>query len=107
METSQTEICSLILDKLDDLKAQEPCKIDVRAKSTITDTMIIVTATSDRHCGALARHLIDEMKKQGIESYGSEGTNTAEWIVVDFGSIMVHIMQDQARKEYDLEKLWS
>ncbi|RIY33133.1 ribosome silencing factor [Psittacicella hinzii] len=107
MKKTQEEICAVILDKLDDLKAQEPCEIDVTTKSSITDTMIIVTGTSDRHCGALADHLIDEMKKLGIENYGSEGKNTGEWIVVDFGTVMVHIMQDHARKSYELEKLWS
>ncbi|RIY32010.1 ribosome silencing factor [Psittacicella melopsittaci] len=107
MLESQEQMCSYILDKLDDLKAQEPCEINVVGKSSVTDTMIIVTGTSDRHCGALAEHLIDEMKKAGVESFGSEGRNTGDWIVVDFGSVMVHIMQDEARKSYELEKLWA
>lgn len=107
MIQSQEELCELIFDKLDDLKAQAPTEIDVRGKSSITDTMIIVTATSERHCSALADHLINEMKMRGIDNYGSEGQNIGDWIVVDFGSVMVHIMQDEARRIYELEKLWS
>ena len=69
--------------------------------------MIICTATSSRHVASIAGHLLDEAKKQGHLVLGSEGQNDADWVVVDMDSVIVHIMQEQSRQLYELEKLWS
>ena len=69
--------------------------------------MIICTGTSSRHVSSLAQKLIDESKQAGIESFGEEGKATADWVVVDFGQAIVHIMQQESREMYQLEKLWA
>lgn len=96
-----------LINKLDDLKATEILAIDVRGKSSVTDDMIICTGTSSRHVSALAQKLIDDSKRAGFETFGEEGKATADWVVVDFGPAMVHIMQRESREMYQLEKLWA
>lgn len=95
-----------IVEKLDDLKAKDILTLDVTNKSPVTDKLIICTGNSSRHVASLAQNLIDQCKQHGIENFGSEGKNTADWVVVDFGQVMVHIMQEEARSLYQLEKLW-
>lgn len=100
-------LVDFLVNKLDDLKAAEIQSIDVRGKSSITDNMIICTGTSSRHVASLAQKLIDESKLAGVETFGEEGRATADWIVVDFGQAIVHIMQRESREIYQLEKLWA
>lgn len=99
-------LIDFIIDKLDDLKATEILRLDVRGKSSITDDMVICTGSSTRHVAALAHKLISECKLAGIETFGEEGRETADWIVVDLGQVLVHIMQQESRDMYQLEKLW-
>ena len=103
----QQSLQDFIIDKIDDLKGEDIVTLDVRGKSSITDYMIICTATSSRHVASIAKHLLDEAKKQGHLVLGSEGQNDADWVVVDMDSVIVHIMQEQSRQLYELEKLWS
>lgn len=100
-------LTEFLIEKLDDLKATDIQLIDVRGKTSITDNMIICTGTSSRHVSSLAQKLIDESKQAGIESFGEEGKATADWVVVDFGQAIVHIMQQESREMYQLEKLWA
>ncbi|HBO38513.1 MAG TPA: ribosome silencing factor [Pasteurellaceae bacterium] len=99
-------LIDFIVNKLDALKATEIQCIDVRGKSSITEDMVICTGTSSRHISSLAQKLIDESKQAGFETFGEEGKATADWVVVDFGQAMVHIMQRESRDMYQLEKLW-
>lgn len=92
---------------LDGLKGTDIVHFNVKGKSSITDDMIICSGSSSRQVAAMADNLIAECKKAGIETFGEEGKNTAEWIVVDLGQAMVHIMQRDARELYQLEKLWA
>ena len=101
------KLVDFLVNKLDDLKATDILTIDVRGKSSITDDMIICTGTSSRHVSSLAQKLIDESKQAGFETFGEEGKATADWIVVDFGQAMVHILQADSRELYQLEKLWA
>lgn len=95
-----------LTDLLDGLKAQDIQAIDVRGKSSITETMIVCTATSSRHAASTAQNLIDECKKAGVPVFGEEGKAVADWIVVDLGEAIVHILQQDSRELYQLEKLW-
>ncbi|MDY4280282.1 ribosome silencing factor [[Pasteurella] aerogenes] len=101
------KLVDFLVNTLDDLKATDILTIDVRGKSSITDDMIICTGTSSRHVSSLAQKLIDESKQAGFETFGEEGKATADWIVVDFGQAMVHILQADSRELYQLEKLWA
>ncbi|ABR74068.1 ribosome silencing factor RsfS [Actinobacillus succinogenes] len=102
-----TVLTKFLTEKLDALKAIDILTIDVRGKSSVTDNMIICTGTSSRHVAALAQKLIDESKQAGFDTFGAEGRATADWVVVDFGQAMVHIMQQDSREMYQLEKLWA
>lgn len=101
------ELQKRIQELLDDAKAQNIVVLDVRKISTIADYMIVATGTSTRHVAAVADRLIDELKKDGVRAWGTEGQETGEWVLVDFGDVIVHIMQAETRDFYQLEKLWS
>ncbi|RKS87103.1 ribosome-associated protein [Orbus hercynius] len=103
----QQSLQDFIIDKIDDLKAQDIVTIDVQGKSSITDFMIICTGTSNRHVSSIASHLVDEAKKQGHLVLGSEGKSDSDWVVVDMDTVIVHIMQAESRQLYELEKLWA
>lgn len=102
----QQSLQDFIIDKIDDLKGKDIVILDVKGKSSITDYMIICTGTSNRHVSSIANHLLEEAKKQDYLVFGSEGQNDADWVVVDLDSVMVHIMQEDSRQLYELEKLW-
>ncbi|XYU90795.1 ribosome silencing factor [Pasteurella multocida] len=97
-------LVDFIIDKLDDLKATDILRLDVRGKSPITDDMVICTGNSSRHVSSLAQNLITECKQAGFETFGDEGQETADWIVVDLGQAIVHIMQADSREMYQLER---
>ena len=96
-----------VIDKIDDLKGQDIVAIDVHCKSSITDCMIICTGTSTRHVMSIADHVVQESRAAGMLPLGVEGEAAADWIVVDLGDVMVHVMQEESRRLYELEKLWS
>lgn len=100
------DLVEFLTHTLDGLKAQDIQTIDVKGKSSITDTMIICTGTSSRHVASTAQNLIDESKKAGITVFAEEGKAVADWVVVDFGQAIVHILQQESRELYQLEKLW-
>ena len=95
-----------VIDKIDDLKGQDIIAIDVKGKSSITDCMIICTGTSTRHVVSIADHVVQESRAAGLLPLGVEGDATADWVVVDLGDVIVHVMQDESRRLYELEKLW-
>ncbi len=102
----QPQLIHFFADKADDMKAESIVTIDVTDKSSITDTMIICTGTSKRHVAAIAEHIATEAKKQGVDPLGIDGEKEGEWVVLDMGSSMIHILQAEHRELYQLEKLW-
>ena len=96
-----------VIDKIDDLKGQDIIALDVQGKSSITDCMIICTGTSSRHVMSIADHVVQESRAAGLLPLGVEGENSADWIVVDLGDVIVHVMQEESRRLYELEKRWS
>lgn len=101
------KLLATVEDALDDLKAQNPVVINVEGISDVTDRMVIATGTSSRHVASLADNVIEQVKRAGIQAMGVEGKDSGEWVLVDFGDVVVHIMQQVTRDFYDLEKLWS
>lgn len=101
------QLKDLALEALDDLKGKDIVTLDVREMTGMTDLMIICTGTSNRHVKSLASNVASEAKKQGIMPLGVEGENGSEWVLVDFGDIVVHVMLAEARDFYELEKLWT
>ncbi len=100
------ELKDFLADKADDMKAEDIITLDVTGKSSVTDFMIICTGTSKRHVSSIADHVSSEVKKQGLEPLGMEGENEGEWVVLDMGDAMLHVMQADHRELYQLEKLW-
>jgi ribosome-associated protein len=92
---------------LEDIKARNITVIDVRKLTTLYDTLIIATADSARQVNALAQHVRDALKKAGASILGVEGEQTGDWVLVDAGDLVVHIMQPATRSYYKLEELWT
>ena len=89
------------------LKAVDPIVLDVRQLSSGTDYMVVASGTSSRHVKSLANSVLMEAKAQGARPLGVEGAGVGEWVLVDFGDVVVHVMQPATRSFYDLERLWS
>jgi ribosome-associated protein len=96
-----------VVDALDDLKAVNTVTLDVSALTDVMDYMIITSGTSNRHVKSLASHVAVEAKKQGNAPLGMEGEDSGEWVLVDFGDVVVHVMLPATRDFYDLERLWT
>ncbi|MGF1760566.1 ribosome silencing factor [Photobacterium sagamiensis] len=101
------ELHDFIVDKIDDMKAQDIVTLDVRGKSSITDLMVVCTGTSNRHVASIADNVDKESKLIDYPPFGICGEDDAEWVIVDMGSVMLHVMQEDTRELYQLEKLWS
>ena len=92
---------------LEDLKAVDPVVLDVRELSSVMDWLIVASGTSNRHVKSLADNVMMKAKQQGLRPLGVEGERVGEWVLVDFGDVVVHVMQPAARSFYGLERLWS
>jgi ribosome-associated protein len=97
---------SVVLHVLDEAKAQNIITLDVHLLTDVTDTMIIATGGSNRQVKALADKVIEAATKAGTRPLSCEGMDESEWVLVDLGSILVHIMQPRVRDYYFLEGLW-
>jgi len=100
-------LLSLARTALEDLKALEPVVLDVRELSSVMDWLVVASGTSSRHVKSLANNVLMKAKEQGVRPLGVEGERGGEWVLVDFGDVVVHVMQPAARNFYDLERLWS
>jgi ribosome-associated protein len=101
------KISRIAVTALEDIKARDITVFDVRKLTSLYDTLIIATAESNRQVKALAHHVRDKLKEAGATILGVEGEETGEWVLVDAGEIIVHIMQPAVRVHYNLEELWS
>ncbi len=101
------ELKQIVLNTLEDMKAQDIKSLDVRGKTSITDIMIFASGTSDRHVKSLAESVAFQAKQAGQAPLGTEGTLEGEWALVDLNGVVVHIMQPKVRDFYQLERLWS
>lgn len=104
---SNEKLKNTIITALEDLKANDIAVLSVAESSTVTDWMVIASGTSNRHVKALANNVEVEAKHSGFKPLGAEGNDTAEWVLVDFGDVIVHVMLPSTREFYDLESLWT
>lgn len=101
------QIKELVQNSLEDMKAVDIQTIDLAGKSDIADYMIIASGTSDRHLHAMADKVSTDSKAAGMPPIGVEGEDSRDWVLVDLGDVIVHLMRPETRELYALDKLWS
>jgi ribosome-associated protein len=100
-------LLSVVLDTLEDAKAEGVVCIDIKGKTSIGDQMVVASGRSQRHVGAVADHLIRKLKDEGFGRARVEGLPHCDWVLVDAGDVIVHIFRPEVREFYNLEKMWS
>jgi len=100
------QLTALVISAIEDVKGIDVRMFDVQDKSNVTDLMIIASGNTARQVKALANSITESVKKAGYRPLGIEGEQHGEWVLVDLGDIVVHIMQPAVRDFYNLEKLW-
>ena len=105
-QMTTNQLLQIVLLALDDGKGKDVKVIDVRKKTGIADFMVIASGTSERHVKSLADHVVEEAKNNEVQPLGVEGQGGGEWVLVDLGDVIVHVMKPQTREFYQLEKFW-
>lgn len=106
MTLSCEALRDVVLTALGDLKAVDPVVLDVRGKTGICDFMIVATGNSARHVKSIADSVVEKAREQGVRALGVEGADSAEWVLVDLGDVVTHVMQPAVRELYRLERIW-
>ena len=100
-------LLDLVLETLDDGKAEEVVTIDLEGKTSIADYMVIASGRSQRQVGALTQHLVERLKGTGANGVRVQGAAQGDWVVVDAGDVVVHLFRPEVRDFYNLERMWS
>jgi len=100
------ETKKVAINALEDMKGKDISCLEVSGITTIADYMIVVTGTSTRHVKSLSEEVAKQIKESDGSVIGVEGQRQGEWVLVDLGDVIVHVMQEETRKLYDLESLW-
>ena len=101
-----SQLKSICLDALDDMKAKDILSLDIRDIASFADWFIIATASSSRNAKAISNKIIQEVKHNELNVIGVEGQEDSEWVLIDCGDVVINVMQQEAREFYDLESLW-
>lgn len=91
---------------LDDDKAEDVVVIDLAGKTNFADAMVVATGRSNRHVGAMAEHLVEMLKQEGLRSVPIEGMPRCDWVLLDAGDVIIHLFRAEVRAFYNLEKMW-
>jgi len=100
------QLKSATIDAIEDVKAFDIKVIDVQGRNSLTDLLVFASGRSDRQVKAIANSVIEKSKQNGVQPIGVEGMNTGDWVLVDLGDIVVHVMLPQVRDFYNIEKMW-
>jgi len=103
---SQKPMIDLILDVLDDAKAEETVSVDIAGKSSLADHMVVTSGRSHRHVAAVADQIITALRDNNYGKPRVEGLPHADWVLVDAGDVIVHIFRPEVREFYNIEKMW-
>lgn len=101
------EIQALAIDALEDMKGMDIKVVDVRGKSSVTDILVFASGNSSRQVSSMAGNVVERAKQAGLTVLGTEGEAQGEWVLVDLGEVVVHVMRPEVREFYQIEKLWS
>lgn len=102
----EDEFCQLVLDSALDRKAINTVVIDISKVSVMADYMMICTGSANTHVQGIANHILEKVEENGHKIYNIAGKNEGEWVLIDLGNVIVHIMLESIRNLYTLEKLW-
>lgn len=103
---NSSDLQQLAHNAVDEMKGADIVVLDVAERTSVTDWMIVVTGTSARHVKSMANEVIEKSKEAGVRPIGTEGETDGNWILVDLGDVIVHVMTRESRDFYALEKLW-
>lgn len=103
---SPADALKVVLETLEDAKAEDTVSIDIANKSSLADYMVVASGRSHRHVGAIADRLMDDLKAAGIRDARVEGLPNCDWVLVDAGDVIVHLFRPEVRSFYNLEKMW-
>jgi ribosome-associated protein len=98
---------SLVLSRLDDMKAEDTVTIDLRGISPYSDYMVVTTGRSNRHVGSIAENVAKGLKEAGIKNIHVEGLTNSDWVLMDSGDVTLHVFRPEVREFYNLERLWT
>jgi ribosome-associated protein len=103
----EDKLCDLVLEAALDRKAINPVVIDISEVSVMADYMMVCTGSANTHIQGIANNILEKAKEEGYKIYNIDGKNAGEWILLDLGNVIVHIMLESIRDFYTLEKLWN
>ena len=106
-ELTTEQLEQLIIDAIDDLKGKDVKSLNLTGVASFTDHMVFASGTSNRHVKSIAQSILDKAKQAGVTPLGVEGEDSGDWILVDLGDVVVHVMLPETREFYDIERLWS
>ena len=101
------ETLRLVLARIDDMKAEDTVTIDLAGKTTIADYMVVTSGRSSRQVGAIADHVVEDLRKAGVPDVRVEGVPHCDWVLIDAGDVIVHVFRPEVRAFYNLEKMWA
>jgi len=102
-----SETVNLILERLEEMKAEDIVTIDLTGKSSIADAMVVASGRSNRHVGSIADDVVEHLKGIGLKDIRVEGQPHCDWVLVDAGDVIVHVFRPEVRDFYAIEKMWS
>jgi ribosome-associated protein len=106
-EADRMSRANLIAEAALDRKALELVALDVSLVTSVADTFILATGTSDRHARAITDSIVETLRERGEKPLGVEGYDEGRWVLIDLGDVVVHVFQSEVRETYDFERLWS
>lgn len=104
-DASQT--LNVVLERLDEMKAEDIVTIDLTGKSSIADSMVVASGRSNRHVGSVADDVVEHLKKSGLKDIRIEGQPHCDWVLIDAGDVIVHVFRPEVREFYAIEKMWA
>ena len=105
--TPELQMIDVVLQSLDDAKAEQIVAIDITGKSSLSDHMVVTSGRSNRHVSAVADQVVKALREHGFGKPRVEGLPHADWVLVDCGDVIVHIFRPEVREFYNLEKMWA